>query len=370
MNAGLGNAARFTNRDQPIMMTASFFCHAPRRAAECSAFARGVRAAALAVFALASLVSALPLGSARAAAPLCLSGVTTVLLPQPKHSQTDAVYAPLRAAWARYTGTELAFSHSPGRGGGYAVRDAITAGGDGCTLAAVQLPSFFLLTASADSMFAPADAAPVAVFASLPVAVWVAEGSPFQTVADLVAHMRAVIERGDNVACVSGVGKYSDQHLAFLQFERAAGVKGRYLPVLSSGEAARVVREGAAAACIAYALVPESMPGLRPLAVAGATRSPVLPDVPTLRERDILMESMTVFGLALPASASEKKRAACEISLASLAKDADVAQALAALGAEPISVPPSELAATLGVWEKRARAALDDYNLIPRNQRR
>lgn len=358
------------HRRQPIMMTTSVFYHSPRRAPACTAFTRGLRALTLAGFVLACLVLATSPKSACAAAPLCLSEVITVLLPQPEHSQTDAVYAPLRSAWAHFTGASLVFSHRPGRGGSYAVRDAIDAGGGGCTLSAVQMPSLFLLTASADRMFLRDDVAPVAVFASLPVAVWVAEDAPFQTVSDLVAHMRAVIKRGDDVASVAGVGSYSDQHLAFLQFARAAGVTGRYLPVLGSGEAAREVREGTAVACIAYALPPESMPGMKALVVAGAKRSPVLPDVPTMRESSILMESATVFGLALPASASEEKRADYKAALAALTKDVVLAQSLSAIGADPVSMSPTELAAALVIWEEQARNALDDYNLIPRNRRR
>lgn len=307
---------------------------------------------------------------AYAAAPLCLSGATKVLLPQPQGSQTDALYAVLQAHWAGYTGASLAFENRPGRGGSYAAAGLLDAKDSACTLAAIQLPSFFLLASSADSMFTPGDVDPVAVFASLPLALWVAEDGPCTAMADVIAHMRAVIEQGDDVAAVAGAGSYTDQHLAFLQFERAAGVKGRYLPVLGSAEAAVAVQTGNAVACLAYAMPNQSMPGMRALAVAGAKRSPALPDVPTMRELAIDMESLTVFGLAVSASLPEEKRSAYAAALAGLSGNADIVRSLAVLGAEAVSVPPLELAATLAAWAEQARNAVDDYTLIPRNRRR
>lgn len=347
-------------------------CRKARGSASVPAFRRVLRQAVCLTLwlTLCLAASAVPVLSAQAAAPLCLSGSATVLLPQPEGGQTDLVYTPLRDVWKRHTGAALTVSHRPGRGGSYAVTGVMDAGGDGCALAAVQIPSLFLLAASADGMYTLDDVAPVAVFASTPLALWVAEEGPFQTVDALVAHMRAMIEQGGNVAVVTGAGSYTDQHLAFLRFERAAGVKGRYIAALGSSEAARAVRAGDASACFAYALPNASMPGMRPLAVAGSERSSALPDTPTLRELGIDMESLTYFGLALPASVSEEKRAGYEAALAGMAADPALTSALAAVGARAESVPPLKLTAILATWADQALAALDAYDLIPRNRRR
>ena len=350
-------------------MKASLFLHSALSALRRTASAVSGLFGASALLLCAAL-AAHPAYPAHAGGPLCLSGSATILLPQPEGGQTDMIYKPLRDVWQRHTGAALAFSHKPGRGGSYAVTGAMDAGGDGCTLAAVQMPSLFLLAADADGMFAPDDVAPVSVFASAPLALWVAEDGPLQTMDALVTFMRTAMEQGGEAAVIAGAGSYTDQHLAFLRFERAAGVKGRYMAALGSAEAARAVREGNAAACFAYALPNPGMSGTKALAVAAASRSAALPEAPTLRELGIDMESLTYFGLALPVSVSEDKRAGYTAALAGLAEDAALAKALAASGAKPEAVPPLKLAATLAAWADQALAAIDAYNLFPRNRRR
>ena len=83
-------------------------------------------------------------------------------------------------------------------------------------------------------------------------------------------------------------GNGSGQHLFRRMFASMAGVKMTHMPYSGSGQATTDLLGG---------MVPVSMPGaagmlghikagkLRALAVTGATRSPQLPDVPTLPKR-------------------------------------------------------------------------------------
>ena len=106
---------------------------------------------------------------------------------------------------------------------------------------------------------------------------------PVKNVAELIAYAKA--RPGEMNYASSGNG--SGQHLFMAQFASMAGLKLTHVPYRGSGQATTDVLGGT---------VPMFLPGtagmvghikagkLRPLATTGATRSPQLPEVPTLAE--------------------------------------------------------------------------------------
>jgi tripartite-type tricarboxylate transporter receptor subunit TctC len=106
---------------------------------------------------------------------------------------------------------------------------------------------------------------------------------PVKSVAELVAYAK---ERPGQINYASS-GNGSGQHLFAAMFASMAGIQLVHLPYRGSGPATTDLIAG---------VVPMAMPGtagmvghiksgkLRPLAVSGSTRSPQLPDVPTLAE--------------------------------------------------------------------------------------
>ncbi len=111
-------------------------------------------------------------------------------------------------------------------------------------------------------------------------------GTPYKTVADLIAAAKA--RPGELNYASSGNG--SGQHLFMAQLASMAGIKLTHVPYRGSGQATTDLLGGT---------VPISMPGtagmvahikagkLRPLATSGSKRSPQLPDVPTLAESGV-----------------------------------------------------------------------------------
>jgi tripartite-type tricarboxylate transporter receptor subunit TctC len=106
---------------------------------------------------------------------------------------------------------------------------------------------------------------------------------PVKSVAELVAYAK---ERPGQINYASS-GNGSGQHLFTAMFASMAGIQLVHLPYRGSGPATTDLIGG---------IVPMAMPGtagmvahikagkLRPLAVSGSSRSPQLPDVPTLAE--------------------------------------------------------------------------------------
>lgn len=300
----------------------------------------------------------------------CPSGSFSLYMPTPKGGQTDLLYALLPGPWQEHMQTPLEIHHIPGRGGSYAISRLLDEKSDGCSLAAVVLPSFYLLSESPQSMYKAAELDIAAVLATAPNALWVAEGSPLHSLADLVRYARAENAKPGGFFAVSGTGSYTDQHLATLLFDRAAGIQSLYLPALGSAEAAELVKNGQALACWAYALNAASMPGMRPLGVAGERRSPVLPDVPTFRELQVDMVSESHFALALNAGVPNDVRLQLRHSLSTLAAAQSLPDRMTALGFIPLALEARDVEDFLAGQREALLRNLVDYELVPRHAQR
>jgi tripartite-type tricarboxylate transporter receptor subunit TctC len=127
------------------------------------------------------------------------------------------------------------------------------------------------------------DFAPVARLASFPLLFLVPANDPARDLASFIAAMRG---RGGRVAYSSaGVGTAS--HLAAFLFAQRAGIEATNVAYRGGSQASLAVASGDTQFMLAstpagIGLVHAGR--LRVLAVAGTTRLPALPDVPTLRE--------------------------------------------------------------------------------------
>jgi tripartite-type tricarboxylate transporter receptor subunit TctC len=123
---------------------------------------------------------------------------------------------------------------------------------------------------------------------------------PARSVAELIAYAK---QRPGQLNYASS-GNGSGQHLFMAMFASMAGIQLTHVPYRGSGQATTDLLGGT---------VPMSMPGtagmvahikagkLRPLATTGVTRSPQLPDVPTLAESGLAGYSAYVWmGLLAP----------------------------------------------------------------------
>ncbi|MDR2124402.1 MAG: hypothetical protein LBP38_05390 [Desulfovibrio sp.] len=302
----------------------------------------------------------------------CPSGTVTLILPDGAQSPVYGLYEATAKAFREELFLDLKPEIRAGRGGGRALNRLLEEKADGCFLGVLQFPSFVFQANLRDRLYDDAAIAPAAVAASVPNALWVAESGPLRTLDDFVAAARAEAGKGETRLVVAGAGSYTDQHLATLQLERAAGISLSYLPLLGAAESAEAARTGKAAACWGYAVPAALMPGLRPLAVAAARRSRLRPDTPTFQEtgRNVLNEAW--FGLGIRASAPESVRARCVESLAPVMRNATLRADLTALGFTPAADAPDTAGARRLIERLREEALRlsADYSLIPRQERR
>jgi tripartite-type tricarboxylate transporter receptor subunit TctC len=170
--------------------------------------------------------------------------------------------------------------------------------------------------------------------------------SPHRTLADLVAHARASLERV--TYGTTGIG--SDDHLAALAFERLAGVRLTHVPFAGAAQvrnailgrqitlASMNVGEG-----IAYARQGQ----LRALGQMGERRWGEMADLPTFREQGFDVVQDSVRGIAAPAGVPREILNRLAVAVRRTMEDAEFRQ-LAAQQALPLRfLAPDEYRAEL-----------------------
>jgi tripartite-type tricarboxylate transporter receptor subunit TctC len=291
----------------------------------------------------------------------------TLFVPERAESPLYRIYGLLDAAFKEEIFLRIKPAVRPGRGGSYAISALQDSKGDSCSMAAVSLPAFFLMSAGWDRLYDAGEIYPFAVIGAIPNALWVDERSPLRTLEDFLAWARReTVLRGKRLD-VAGTGRFTDQHLASLQLGRATGLRIGYLPLLGAAESAESAKSGPAAACWGPAYPLREMPGLRPLAVAAAKRSPALPNVPTFLESGCAVQNLVWLCLALPASTPEAIREKSRAEAAKVLKNPALRQKLAAFG---LTLPgeSEDLERIMDHQKETALKLIRDYALIPKEE--
>jgi tripartite-type tricarboxylate transporter receptor subunit TctC len=127
------------------------------------------------------------------------------------------------------------------------------------------------------------DFTPISLAANLPLVLVTAYDSPFKTLQELVAKAKS---SPDSVSYGSA-GNGNTSHLAAEMFQTATGTKMEHIPYKGSGPVVVALLGGEIdltfdSFSTSYPHVPTGK--FKPLAVAGAKRAPLLPNVPTISE--------------------------------------------------------------------------------------
>ena len=171
---------------------------------------------------------------------------------------------------------------------------------DGSMLAAYYVPHFIAQSIVFDTAYNINTLEPLGNWGADPAVLIVGKDSPFNTVADLLAHADA----NPGAVTISGAGKFVGHHIAFLQFAKASGRDLTYIPAKGGVDALRLVKAGEVSAGFNnLSDSARSAADLKILAVADLERHAYLPDVPTLMESgvDVDDSSVNFRGLMVPA---------------------------------------------------------------------
>ena len=194
--------------------------------------------------------------------------------------------------------------------------------------------------------------APIAQVNELPLVMMIHPDLPVKTLADLVAMAKA---RPDAVTYASS-GAGGSPHLASALLEKVSGAKMLHVPYKGGGPAAQDLMGGRVT--FLFGTILEAAGHirngkLRGLVVTSATRSPALPDVPTIAETYPGYAANSWLGFLAPAGtpADIVEKIAADVRWA--VDQPDVKDKFLSQGATPMATDPVRFARTIAEDRKR-----------------
>jgi tripartite-type tricarboxylate transporter receptor subunit TctC len=300
--------------------------------------------------------------SAPAAAQTFPDHPITLVVPYPAGGGNDVLARIVAESMGRTLGQQFVVENRGGAGGTIATRQVAKSAPDGYTLLIATSSLAINPSLYPNAGYDPRkDFAPVGLIASSANALLVHPSLPVHSVAELIALAK---ERPGTLDFAS-TGSGSSVHLAAELFATMAGIRLTHIPYKGSGPAIADLLGGHVA--LMFATLPPSI-GLvkdgkvRALAVTGPSRSPLLPDLPTIAEAGLPgYESVLHYGLVAPAGtpkpAIDKLNAALRAALA----DESVRRRMSVEGAEALPSTPEAYAADIDheeiKWSKIVQAS-------------
>ena len=246
-------------------------------------------------------------------------------------------------------GTQVVVENRPGAGGVVGSEVVAKAAPDGYTLIMGNAGSHGINAAVYSNLpyDIKRDFAPVSQIAIAPNIFVINPGIPPKSVAEFIAYAKS---KPGELAYASG-GNGSSAHMSMELFKSMAGIDMIHVPYKGSSPALTDVVAGQDAAMIVN--MPPAVPlvragKLRAIAVTTRTRSPLMPDVPTVAESGLAgYETVAWFGVLAPAGTPREIVNRLSQEMARVARSPEMTERLMSLGAEPVGGTPEEFAAVI-----------------------
>ena len=285
-----------------------------------------------------------------------------IVVPYPPGGFNDTLGRTLAAKFQEAWGQPVFVENKPGAntviGSDYVAKSQP----DGYTLLIVAFP--FAVTPSllkAMPYDTLKDFQPVILAATSPNLLVVNPEVPIHTVKELIAAAKA---KPQSLSYAS-TGNGSSNHISMELFKSLAGVDIVHIPYKGSAPAVTDLLGGQVQ--VMFDNVPNVLPHvkagkLRALAVSGATRTPLAPDVPTVAEAGVPGYELTVwFGLVAPAATPREVVQKLNAESLRILAMPDVRERFLAQGVEPRGSTPEQFAQHIRLqmakWSKVVRDA-------------
>jgi tripartite-type tricarboxylate transporter receptor subunit TctC len=293
---------------------------------------------------LAALVLAAPAGAQTyPARPIRL------IVPFPPGGGTDAVSRLVAQELQKSTGWTIVIENKAGAGGMIGLQEASRARNDGYDMVMGQVDNMVIAPAVQRSgiMDPVKDLTPVIQVASSPFLFMAATDSKYRTLNDWVAEARA--NPGKISYGTAGYGTFT--HLAVELLQNAGNFKAVQVPYKGAAPAITDVLGGhipMAALSIASGMPHIQGGKVRGLAVTSATRSPALPDVPTVAESGFPgFEANGWLGILVPNGTPPDVIAKLNAEIGKVMQTAEMKKLLLAQGVESRASTPEQFAALI-----------------------
>jgi len=286
-----------------------------------------------------------------------------IIVPWPAGGATDNVARVVAQKLTPVLGQPVVVENRPGATGTIGTQSVIQAAPDGYTLLfmAASLHTFSPHLMKDMKFDTVADITPISISVQFPYVLTVNAESPYRTVNDLIKAAKA--QPGKLAYGSFGVG--SGPNIVTELFKQQTGTEILHVPYKGGSQVTAALLGGEIPFMI------DSLPSplgqikggkLRALAVTGRERSPIVPEVPTLKESGVNIEAIIWLGLGGPPKLPPEIVAKLFDGMKQVARDPEVQKRITDMGAETaVSASPEEfrqfITGERERWGKVIRAA-------------
>jgi tripartite-type tricarboxylate transporter receptor subunit TctC len=312
------------------------------------------RRAALGVFAIGLSALAWPIASASA-----LDYPTRpvrFVVGYPAGGATDILARIIGQRLSERLGQQFVIENKPGAGNNIGTEAVVNAEPDGYTVLLINPANFINASLYTNLRFNfVRDIAPVATFNRVPNVMTVAPGVPAKTVAEFIAYVKA----NPGKVNMASSGNGTSVHMSGELFMAMSGAKMEHIPYKGAapaitdlmGDRVQVIFDNMPS------IVQHIRSGaLRALAVTTASRSPELPDVPTVGETVPGYEASALFGMGAPKKTPPEIIQKLNQEINAILAEPETKKRLIELGGEPLISTPEAFGAMIAAetekWEK------------------
>ena len=288
-----------------------------------------------------------------------------IIVPFPPGAGTDAIARIIAKPISDTFDRPIFIDNRSGAGGNIGAEVALRAPMDGHTW---LLSTAGILTINPliypSMRFDPATAfAPITLVARVPYVLAVHPSVPVKSVATLVEFVR----RRPGVLNYGSAGNGSTVHLGIEMFKAMTGTKIVHVPYRGGAPAMNDLIGGHID--LMFNSVPLALPyigakRIRPLAVSSATRSDLLPDLPTMHEAGVSEFEFTGwYALLVPARTPQRIVRWLNAELGATLSLPETRSRLAAIGVQPVTSTPGEVFAQITRGTERWRHVIRTANI-------
>jgi tripartite-type tricarboxylate transporter receptor subunit TctC len=258
----------------------------------------------------------------------------------PPGGATDTFARQITQELGEALGQSVVIENKPGAGGYIAWNYVAASDPDGYTLLMAEnaigiSQALYKKTSSSFDPVKQYDA--IATAATSPLVLAVANNVKANSVAELIAYSRTLQQKMNYAS--AGIGSVS--HLTFEVIRAATGMEAVHVPYKGGGPAMNDVIAGHVALNMASIQVAKGLVEagkIKGLAVTSAERSPVLPNVPTLKEAGVKTADVDLrfwFGIFAPRGVPDAVKAKLDKAVSTTLSNPQVRERLANLDIEP-----------------------------------
>lgn len=279
----------------------------------------------------------------------------------PAGGATDILARLIGQRLSERLGQQFVIENKPGAGNNIGTQTVVDADPDGYTVLLVNPANAINASLYVDLKFNfIRDIAPVAGFARVPNVMVVPPDFPAKTVAEFIAYAKA----NPGKVNMASSGNGTSIHLSGELFKAMTGVDMVHVPYRGSAPAITDLLSGRVQ--VMFDNMPSSISHikagtLRVLAVTTATRSPELPDVPTVGETVKGYDASAWFGMGAPKNTPPEVIARLNGEINAILDEPTIKARIAELGGVSIAGSPADfgniIAAETEKWQKVVKFA-------------